>query len=56
MLGGIAHVSQIQLLQPFLSIIAAIIILGEQVDVMTYGFALAVVVTIAVSRKMVVRN
>lgn len=55
-LGGIAHVSQIQLLQPFLSIIAAIIVLGEKVDVLTYGFAFAVVLTIAVSRKMVVRN
>lgn len=55
-LGGIARVSQIQLLQPFLSIIAAIIILGESVDAMTYLFALAVVLTIAVSRKMVVRN
>ncbi len=55
-LGGIALVSQIQLLQPFLSIIAAIIILGESVDAMTYIFALAVVLTITVSRKMVVRN
>ena len=55
-LGGIARVSQIQLLQPFLSIIAAIIILGESVDAMTYIFALAVVLTIAVSRKMAVRS
>ncbi len=55
-LGGIARVSQIQLLQPFLSIIAAIIILGESVDAMTYIFALAVVLTIAVSRKMGVNS
>ncbi len=51
-LGGISRVSQIQLLQPFLSIIAAIVVLGESVDVMTYGFAFAVILTIAVSRKM----
>ncbi len=55
-LGGIAHVSQTQLLQPFLSIIAAIIFLGEQVGLRTYLFALAVVVAIAVTRKMSVHT
>jgi len=55
-LGGIARVSQVQLLQPFLSIFAAIIILGESVDVMTYGFALAVILIIAISRKMTIKN
>jgi len=55
-LGGIARVSQIQLLQPFLSIVAAIIILDESVDAMTYVFALTVILTIALSRKMAVRN
>ena len=55
-LGGIARVSQIQLLQPFMSIVAAIIVLGESVDMITYLFAFAVILTIAVSRKMVVRD
>jgi drug/metabolite transporter (DMT)-like permease len=55
-LGGIARVSQIQLLQPFLSIIAAIMVLGERVDMMTYFFALAVIVTIAIGRKMSVQT
>jgi drug/metabolite transporter (DMT)-like permease len=55
-LGGIARVSQTQLLQPFLSIIAAIILLDEQVDLTTYLFALAVVVVIAVTRKMQIKE
>lgn len=55
-LGGIARVSQVQLLQPFLSILAAIVILGEKVDATTYLFALAVIVTIAVGRKMAIKH
>ena len=55
-LGGIARVSQIQLLQPFLSIVAAILVLGENVDARTYVFALAVIITIAVGRRMVVKT
>ena len=55
-LGGIARVSQIQLLQPFLSIIAAIIILGEQVDILTYVFAIAVIGVIAINRRMLIKN
>ncbi len=55
-LGGIARVSQVQLLQPFLSILAAIVILGENVDVLTCLFALAVIITIAVGRKMAIKH
>jgi len=55
-LGGIARVSQTQLLQPFFSIIASIYILGEQVDLRTYLFAIAVVMAIAVTRKMAVTS
>ena len=54
-IGGIARVSQTQLLQSFLSIIAAIVILGENVELKTYLFAVAVVVAIAVTRKMQIR-
>lgn len=54
-IGGIARVSQTQLLQSFLSIIAAIVILGEKVELNTYLFALVVVVAIAVTRKMQIR-
>jgi drug/metabolite transporter (DMT)-like permease len=45
-LGGALRVSQTQLLQPFLSILASIPILGEPLDVVTLGFAIAVVATV----------
>ena len=59
-LGGALRVSQTQLLQPFLSILAAIPLLGEPLDVVTLGFALAVVATVVVGKRLaqppVVRN
>lgn len=51
-LGGISRVSQTQLLQPFLTIMISIFFLGERFDLITLGFAIAVVSIIAVSRKM----
>jgi drug/metabolite transporter (DMT)-like permease len=45
-------VSQTQLLQPFLSMMFSIPILGEQVDVLTLGFGMAIVGTVFLSRKM----
>ncbi len=55
-LGGIARVSQTQLIQPFLSIVAAILLLNEKVELRTYLFALAVVVAIAVTRRMQIKE
>jgi drug/metabolite transporter (DMT)-like permease len=51
-LGGALRVSQIQLLQPFISILAAIPLLGESLDAMTLGFALLVVATVFMGRRM----
>ena len=51
-LGGALRVSQAQLLQPFLSILAAVPLLGEPLDVVTLGFALAVVATVLVGKKL----
>jgi drug/metabolite transporter (DMT)-like permease len=51
-LGGALRVSQMQLLQPFISILAAVPLLGEPLDVMTIGFALAVVFTVFMGRKL----
>lgn len=51
-LGGALRVSQMQLLQPFLSILAAVPLLGESLDAMTLGFALAVVATVFMGRRM----
>ena len=44
-MGGALRVSQAQLLQPFLSILAAVPLLGEPIDLVTLGFAGAVVAT-----------
>ena len=51
-LGGALRVSQLQLLQPFVSILAALPLLGESLDAMTLGFALAVVATVFMGRRM----
>ncbi len=51
-IGGIARVSQVQLSQPFLTIIASLILLGEHFDLITIIFAIAIVLVIAISRKM----
>jgi drug/metabolite transporter (DMT)-like permease len=51
-LGGALRVSQMQLLQPFISIVAAVPLLGESLDALTLGFALAVVATVFLGRRM----
>jgi drug/metabolite transporter (DMT)-like permease len=51
-LGGALRVSQTQLLQPFISILAAVPLLGESLDTMTLGFALLVVATVFMGRRM----
>jgi drug/metabolite transporter (DMT)-like permease len=53
-LGGALRVSQLQLLQPFVSILAAVPLLGESLDLTTLGFALAVVATVFMGRRMAV--
>jgi drug/metabolite transporter (DMT)-like permease len=45
-LGGPVRVSQVQMLQPFFAIAFAAPLLGEPVDGMTVGFALAVIATV----------
>ncbi len=51
-LGGTVRVSQVQLVQPFLSLLAAVPLLGETLDPLTVAFALAVVGTVLVGKKM----
>jgi drug/metabolite transporter (DMT)-like permease len=50
--GGISYVSQVLLLQPFFTIVAAGILLGESITASTVIFALAVVATVAISWRM----
>lgn len=51
-LGGVLRVSQVQLLQPFLALLFAVPILGERLDAVTVGFALAVMAVVIVGRRM----
>jgi drug/metabolite transporter (DMT)-like permease len=51
-LGGTVRVSQVQLVQPFLALLAAVPILGEPLDAATVGFALAVIATVFVGKRM----
>ena len=51
-IGGTVRVSQVQLLQPFLSILAAVPILGESVDTATCLFLLAVMAVVFASRRV----
>lgn len=55
-LGGTVRVSQTQLLQPFMSMLFAVPILGERLDALTIGFGLAVIAVVAIGRKMPVRD
>jgi drug/metabolite transporter (DMT)-like permease len=50
-LGGIAAVGQVQLLQPFLTIFASALLLGERIDVATFVAAALVIATIALGRR-----
>jgi drug/metabolite transporter (DMT)-like permease len=55
-LGGVARVGQTQLLQPFLSLGGAAVLLGEPLAATQWGCALAVIVLVALGRKMGVRR
>lgn len=51
-LGGVARVSQVQLTQVFLTMTFAALLLGERVTWLMLGFAVAVVATVAIGRRM----
>ncbi|WKB51501.1 DMT family transporter [Eleftheria terrae] len=51
-IGGAVRVSQVQLLQPFLSMLFAVPLLGERLDATTLAFGLAVVATVFIGRRM----
>ncbi len=50
--GGIARVGQLQLLQPFMTIVASAWLLGEALTLHALAFALGVVVLVAIGRRM----
>jgi drug/metabolite transporter (DMT)-like permease len=51
-LGGAVRVSQVQLVQPFLSLLFAVPLLGERLDITTLAFGVAVIATVFVGKKM----
>ena len=55
-LGGTVRVSQVQLVQPFLSMLFAVPLLGERLDAVTVGFGLAVIATVFAGKKMPVHT
>jgi len=55
-LGGTVRVSQVQLVQPFFSMLFSVPLLGESLDVVTVGFALAVIATVFIGKRMPVQQ
>jgi drug/metabolite transporter (DMT)-like permease len=51
-IGGTVRVSQVQLVQPFLSLLFAVPLLGERLAPATLLFSLAVVATVFVGKRM----
>ena len=54
-LGGTVRVSQVQLVQPFLSLLFAVPVLGERLEPSTLLFSLAVIATVFAGQSMRVR-
>lgn len=55
-IGGIARVSQVQLIQPFCTLLAASFFLGDPLTVMNMVFAFLVVSTVVLSKRMLVKR
>jgi drug/metabolite transporter (DMT)-like permease len=54
-LGGTLRVSQVQVVQPFVSMLAAVPLLGERLDLMTGVFAVAVIAVVWLGKRMPVQ-
>lgn len=55
-IGGIARVSQVQLMQPFCTLFAANILLGEPLTLLNLIFAILVVSTVMLGKKMLIKQ
>jgi drug/metabolite transporter (DMT)-like permease len=55
-LGGVARVGQMQLVQPFLTLLGATLVLGEALEWPTVLFAIAVIAVVGAGRKMQVKR
>ncbi len=54
--GGIARVSQVQLIQPFCTLLAASVLLGDSLTMMNLVFACLVVSTVILGKRMLVKR
>jgi drug/metabolite transporter (DMT)-like permease len=50
-LGGIARIGQLQLVQPFFTIFGSVVLVGERLTIDTIGFAIAVIICVALGRR-----
>jgi drug/metabolite transporter (DMT)-like permease len=55
-LGGVARVSQVQLLQTFVTLMIAAVLNGEKVDLITWAGAAAIVALVLASRRAAIRR
>ena len=55
-IGGIARVSQVQLIQPFCTLVAASILLGDPLTIVNLVFAFLVVSTVILGKRMLVKR
>ena len=55
-IGGIARVSQVQLIQPFCTLVAASVLLGDSLTWMNLVFAVLVVSTVILGKKMLIQR
>ena len=55
-LGGISRVSQIQFIQPFVTIVASAFLIGELLELNTIIFSILVVSTVAIGKTMPIRE
>ena len=54
--GGVARVGQLQLLQPFITLVIAALFLGETIDAEMVVFAAAIVIVVALGRRAAIRQ
>jgi drug/metabolite transporter (DMT)-like permease len=50
-LGGVARIGQVQLFQPFLTILASALFLGEHLTIATLGFTAGVIACVALGKR-----
>ena len=55
-IGGIARVSQVQLIQPFCTLVVASILLGDALTIMNLVFASLVISTVILGKRMLVKR